>query len=366
VKISDADSTVWGDEITLTPFNVSEQIGSPDLVFTFEDSPTGQFTNMVSEQGTGIGLQAMALYSERFQTAPNQISTVIDGPAVVTFEAINRMAIGNWELSYWGPSQYYVYASEGEWVKGATVVEDPGQTELTWRIPLYYSHDTSRGFLRNIKLQKTPALRYPQFDGPIHFGTTTRIIASFVSLGSTKAFLMKNGAETAELPIEDDWKIIIEWLPDYADSLATYAVKLENENGTTVSDPFEIFAAPPPQAGLDSELISYDSGFIAENPHDLLPGIWYTQTEDTHDGIDAIAFKDGPHNQPKEIQLELTAPAFVTFWWKNPKDSGFRIRANDSTNYLDQSGSWQQFKVLVTDAPQTIRWDRGIEGAIMD
>ncbi|MCB1124806.1 MAG: hypothetical protein KJT03_24845, partial [Verrucomicrobiae bacterium] len=62
VKISDADSTVWGDEITLTVFDVAEQLGLSGLTFVFEETPTQYYHRMVPEDGAGVSLKSFPYY----------------------------------------------------------------------------------------------------------------------------------------------------------------------------------------------------------------------------------------------------------------------------------------------------------------
>ena len=366
VKVTDSDSEVWSEVVKLDAFEVAEQLGSPELTFTFEDSPSDKYTRMIPEDGTGIGLEATTVgRPDEYQTAPSSITLHTQGPAVISFEATQRLKTTSWELSYWGANQYFIFASEGDWVDGATVVTTSGPIEVTWETQLINAHDWPTGSLRNVKVQKTPSLRYPLFDSPIHSGATSSIIASIATLGTTRAYLMKNGIKEKELTVLENQEVHIEWLPEVEEGTANYSLRLENEFGEYESDPFQIFVGAPPKDGFDFESIFYNTGFSAPDVHDLLPPIWYTQTSDTHDGIDAIMFKKGPHNEPKELKVEVAAPAWLSFWWKNPGAKGILFKAYD-THWLMESPEWKQFKILIQDAPLTVRWIRAWEGAIMD
>jgi hypothetical protein len=107
-KITDPDSVAWSEEAELAAIDLAERMGISGSTLSFESSATKQYTNLIPEDGTGISFQAMTHDADIYQKSLRGITLNTQGPAIITFEAKQRMKSGDWELSLWGQSQYFV------------------------------------------------------------------------------------------------------------------------------------------------------------------------------------------------------------------------------------------------------------------
>ena len=88
---------------------------------------------------------------------------------------------------------------------------------------------------------------------------------------------------------------------------------------------------------------------------------WYAQTATTHDGVDAARSGTITHSKETWMQIPLTGPGTLTFWWKVSSESGYDYLEF----YLDgviQSGrisgtvDWQQKTYSIAAGAHTAKW----------
>jgi hypothetical protein len=87
---------------------------------------------------------------------------------------------------------------------------------------------------------------------------------------------------------------------------------------------------------------------------------WFFQTATTHDGVDAA--RSGPisDNGSSEMQVQVTGPGTLTFWWKVDSHGSdtLSVDAAGPGNSQGISGSspWVQVALSIEAGPQTVTW----------
>ncbi len=88
---------------------------------------------------------------------------------------------------------------------------------------------------------------------------------------------------------------------------------------------------------------------------------WFFQTATTHDGIDAA--RSGPigPNGSSEMELSVTGPGTLTFWWKVDSESfadELLVYTSGSGNSDSISGNvdWTEVTLHIASGPQTVLW----------
>ena len=89
-------------------------------------------------------------------------------------------------------------------------------------------------------------------------------------------------------------------------------------------------------------------------------GIWFRQTETTHDGIDAAQAPAINLDQESWIQTTIAGPGRLSFWWRLDSDfcSDFIFLERDS-EYIDEfygCGDWRDETVEIPPGSHTFRW----------
>ena len=94
---------------------------------------------------------------------------------------------------------------------------------------------------------------------------------------------------------------------------------------------------------------------------------WFTQTTQTHDGVDALQFGGIDHNEYSELRLPIAGPAIIRFWWRVDSEGGhdqlsFLIDdvpatdVMDSPALIDDLEPWQKRAVAVPSGQHIIAW----------
>ncbi|HMC28389.1 MAG TPA: PKD domain-containing protein, partial [Verrucomicrobiae bacterium] len=134
-----------------------------------------------------------------------------------------------------------------------------------------------------------------------------------------------------------------------------FSVAVSNPQGTETSGTFALRVVPPIsyQQALDSTNLVWRTS--ANFP-------WNTQTNTTHDGVDAV--QSGVPSQGADSWIETTAPqdGQLTFWWKvssfqsgNFRDSLEFWADNRVRSSISGEVNWNQVSIPVY-AGQTLRW----------
>ncbi len=97
--------------------------------------------------------------------------------------------------------------------------------------------------------------------------------------------------------------------------------------------------------------------------------VWFNQTTDTHDGIDALRSGPVTHSQNSFLQATVYGPGLVTFWWKTDSESGSDVLDFKIDGILQSSISglrgWAQRSTTVSGAgTHFLSWTYQKDGSV--
>jgi hypothetical protein len=88
---------------------------------------------------------------------------------------------------------------------------------------------------------------------------------------------------------------------------------------------------------------------------------WFFQTTTTHDGIDAA--RSGPvgPNGSSEMELSVTGPGTLTFWWKvssqgSSDELAVYASGSEDSHAISGNVGWTKVTLTIDDGPQTVTW----------
>lgn len=87
---------------------------------------------------------------------------------------------------------------------------------------------------------------------------------------------------------------------------------------------------------------------------------WFSETAETHDGVDAAQSGDIADSETSAMETTLTGPLMVSFWWKVSSESGYDFLrfSLDGTSQRSISGTvaWTQVGLFIPPGFHTLRW----------
>ena len=305
---------------------------------------------------------------EAFEDAPGHFEAIVEGPTILTFWVQGSIAFKDkkwtdWRGSVGSVTDIGISLDPDTWRQASVIVRDAGPQTVAFGAHDSATRVAALGIVDDLKQQNEPVwinqLRY----ATAHPGTTSSLRVYFNSIGVTQAYVVKEGEKIAEMeprvnsPVTNS--AVYKWTIDSVSLSGTYTTRIENTYGVLENE-IELFVADMPHDGFDTELLDYPK---SEDNH--MQSIWYTQTEDSHDGVDAVRWKWGyPEND--ELIAKLDGPAWVTFWWKNPDpDWNLRFRGGTSQSIKEQP-EWSQQRDLADRTPYWLYWATRSETAVLD
>ena len=364
--ISGEGPTVLSDKITLNVFSVAEQLGSPDIEFSVPDQESKKYSAMIPSHQEGILLKFtnMGQLEEAFEDAPANIQATVEGPTILTFRVQGAIMVNNRE--WWGSAgastDFGISLDPHDWLEAAVTINDPGPQIVNFGPWSMATRVATKGILDNLQQQKEPIWVGPLTTATAHPGTTSTLTVRFNSIEDTQGYVLKGEEVVGEMETRDyvllSQASAYSWPIDSLDINGTYTTRIENTYGI-LEDEFELFVAPLPQDGFDTSLLDYPK---FEDNH--MRSIWYTQTDDTHDGVDAISWKWGsPGNS--DLTAKLNGPAWVTFWWKNPDPNWNLTFSGGASKSIQNQPEWSQHKDF-SNKPHWLYWSTHSETAVLD
>jgi len=128
------------------------------------------------------------------------------------------------------------------------------------------------------------------------------------------------------------------------------------ETNLTAGDIATLFGNPPPNPladALDGAGLVWSTGGDAN---------WFSQTNTSHDAVDAAQSGDIGDSQSSWIETTVTGPGTVSFWWRVDSDDQigydyleFSIEGNNWTEIAGDYG-WEYNEIYLDPGPQTLRW----------
>lgn len=349
-------------------FDISKKLGNPELNFSIEDTTTRLYSGMIRRADENA-IQITRFWPhpllDPYNNAPDKLILTLPGPAVVTFEGQGNLDTVNWSTSVYTAQPASADGTyPGVWRRGAVAVNETGNQTVEWQARIIHTGYHGTGILRNVQVQKTPAFNDDIKGGPTNVGFEAKTPIPFASIGDTKVYLTRNDEIVQEISNPSNHGTSLEWTPESVEETGVYKIRLVNEHGQTDSNPFELFVGKHPQEGLDSLAL----GYRPNNSGETMASIWYTQTTDTYDGVDAVSFKKGSQDNGglSGINIPMTVPAWISFWYKNPEGTVRFGRRNDYID-LDQTEVWKPFNYLASANPSyVLEWRGATESVVLD
>jgi hypothetical protein len=142
---------------------------------------------------------------------------------------------------------------------------------------------------------------------------------------------------------------------------------------------FQVFIEAANPAGSDIEILTID---VAANPLlvaldlanvELLTGgdaDWFLQTVVTHDAVDAAQSGAIVDSQSSFMELSVTGPDVVAFWWKVSSEQGYdllRLTLDGQENSsLSGEVDWTEEVLVLGPGNHTIGWTYAKDGSVSD
>jgi hypothetical protein len=142
---------------------------------------------------------------------------------------------------------------------------------------------------------------------------------------------------------------------------ATYSVVVTNNFGSITSSNAVLTVNTTVNLGeaLDAPGLTWSSGGS---------GLWFGQTTNTHDGIDAAQSGTITDDQESWLETTLTGPTTLTFWWKVSSESGYdflRFYTNNVEQFtITGEIGWEQRTVNIPAGTRTLRWRYTKDGSL--
>ena len=243
------------------------------------------------------------------------------------------------------------------------IVEVPaGASVLSWE----YSKDDSfsegldRAWVDELRFasKSPPLIEYPQFVGAFA-GHALRIGPRIYSPADSFAFA---SPPPPWLSVDHDTGMLIGTPPNTGETVVD--LQASNSIGSSSIERLVIRTVPLGY-GLDTTVSGWR--WSGEQP-------WFTQSEETHDGIDAM--RSGPIGDGGSSHLELPVdgPALVSFWWRVDSEGSHDklaflidgVVAEDTAGEraeIDDLVEWQRRSVAVPAGEHLISWTYQKDGA---
>ncbi len=95
---------------------------------------------------------------------------------------------------------------------------------------------------------------------------------------------------------------------------------------------------------------------------------WFRQVLESQDGVDAAQSGAVSHNEESWIEVSVTGPDTLRFWWKVSSESNYdflRLSSNGTRiSALDGEEDWQPYVYSVPSGTHTIRWSYEKDGSV--
>jgi hypothetical protein len=140
-----------------------------------------------------------------------------------------------------------------------------------------------------------------------------------------------------------------------------YTVQVRNHVGTVASEPAElkVLTRPTLEQALDSDGLSWITG--GAQP-------WNTQSQVTHDGIDASLSGNINALQTSWLQTTVTGPGTLSFWWKVSSEANYDVlvfqRNGVTQSTLSGEVDWQELSYTIPAGNHTLRWSYSKDGTV--
>lgn len=114
-------------------------------------------------------------------------------------------------------------------------------------------------------------------------------------------------------------------------------------------------------AGLDATNLAWVTGG---------DGDWATQTNTTHDGVDAAQSASITNSASTWVQTSVSEGGTLSFWWRVSSENGydvlsFAIDGVTQAGSLSGESGWQQYSVALAAGVHTLRWTYAKDGSVV-
>ncbi len=284
-------TAVWGNTQPL-----SEAINFPGL----ELSPSGNASWFIQETDTYDGISALQS-GDISDSQSSTISAQVEGPGTLVFY---------WKVESEGPDYFRFFvdniqvsriSGRRDWQRYEIVLEEPRTYGIAWT----YNKDGS------VSIGRDAAWLDAVSFGNLEVSSTRQKISH------------ENQSFNVEVTGDGSWAAAssIEWAtvqPPFGEGPGSVTVTTTLNEGVWRRVDLSI-------AGhtivLDQEA-ELSSGNAVNNDEVWLKPVmngqpmWFTQTEETHDGVDALQSGDLGNNGWAAVQAEVNGPGILSFWWK--------------------------------------------------
>jgi len=317
VDVTDQLGSTLSNSALVEFFDLSEVLDNDLLEFTIPDLPSQNYSGMLltgSDAPDGEDALYLSLSGGDTATWTNTVSTVIEGPAIVSY--LNREAI----------TRYFL-------------IDSSGPESVEWSATSGPFGPIPR-ILDQVKLSQKPVLFQSPEKQTTVVGLDRMLVYDFMSVGETTQQLLKSGQVIVE---SENQPINLQSLGLNQDGF--YQLRISNEFGEEVlSDPFQIE-------------IHDTIGDSVEQPNLVWTydgeKIWIPQIFETYDGEDAAGLLDEGEGTGT-VSTQVVGPSLVSFWHKNSS-----VRINDEIVELNSDSEWQKTEIALAAATNELKWSNG-------
>ena len=135
-------------------------------------------------------------------------------------------------------------------------------------------------------------------------------------------------------------------------------VVVSNDAGTVTSAAAVVVVNQPPPAGSPLG-DAIDNAVLA--PTTSGDGLWISQQTVTHDGVDAARSGAIGNNQASTMQVSVTGPVELAFWWRVESEARFDFLSVslDGGAPLDRIAGtvdWAEKRITIPAGAHVVRW----------
>jgi len=290
-----------------------------------------------------------------------ELSTTVTGPGLIRFWwklSNSTNAAGNLSGAYLnfssGTQNYTNAVANSGWTQVEMPVPLHGDNTLFWQYGRWMTNELGTDAVWIDEVTFTPTT-------PIPPSITNQPASKTVFAGGKTTFTV--GMDGTP-PFYYQWRRNGEAIADATDnalrlynvsaaSVGNYDVVITNLLGQRTSSPaaLAVLPASPLATALDTTSQVWEING---------PGLWFGQTNITHDGVDAVQTGGADMHGDALLITTVSGPGTLSFWWKQEyQNMSFQVTNATGTVLWTNSewiADWSQPVIAIGDGPHTLIW----------